>query len=106
MSPFLLSEQPQQCSFTLAATAGPSSAVSPRRQPPSQGPSLTVRIVRISLPFPNQGWNLVPLQCKCRVLSTGPPGKSRLNLPFFFLFKNLFLAVLVLHAVQAFSSWR
>ena len=27
--------------------------------------------------FPDQGWNLRPLQWKCRVLTTGPPGKSQ-----------------------------
>ena len=27
--------------------------------------------------FPEQGWNLRPLQWKCRVLTTGPPGKSQ-----------------------------
>ena len=26
--------------------------------------------------FLNQGWNPGPLQWKCRVLTTGPPGKS------------------------------
>ena len=26
--------------------------------------------------FPDQGWNLHPLQWKCRVLTTGPPGNS------------------------------
>ena len=26
--------------------------------------------------FPDQGSNLWPLECKCRVLTTGPPGKS------------------------------
>ena len=25
--------------------------------------------------FPNQGSNLCPLQCKCGLLTTGPPGK-------------------------------
>ena len=29
--------------------------------------------------FPNQGWNPCPLQWKCRVLTTGPPGKSSLR---------------------------
>ena len=28
--------------------------------------------------FPDQGSNLCPLQSKCRVLTTGPPGKSLL----------------------------
>ena len=27
--------------------------------------------------FPDQGWNLCPLQWKCRVLTPGPPGKSQ-----------------------------
>ena len=73
------------------------------------GPLLDyVRVVRMSLPFPNQGSNLGPLQWKCGVLSTGPPGKSRLNLLFFILFKNLiyFWLCWFLTAVQAFSSWR
>ena len=26
--------------------------------------------------FPDQGWNPGPLHWKCRVLATGPPGKS------------------------------
>ena len=30
--------------------------------------------------FPNQGWNPCPLQWKCGILTTGPPGKS-LNHP-------------------------
>ena len=33
--------------------------------------------------FPDQGWNPGPLHWKCRVLATGPPGKSLHSLFFF-----------------------
>ena len=31
------------------------------------------------LSSPDQGWNLCPLQCKLRVLTSTPPGKSPLS---------------------------
>ena len=36
--------------------------------------------------FPTRGWNLCPLQCKHRVLTTRPPGKFHSSLTFNLLF--------------------
>ena len=39
---------------------------------------LFVAVLRSTRNFPHQGWNLCPLQWKCGVLTTGPPGKSNI----------------------------